>query len=206
MPMPLRFNISDWHQLCKVQSNNSRQLSITVQDLVSSNILTGLLIQVMHADYGCLFSCVVEGSGSLLTENAGHVHEFTTAQILAELYKYGFDVTYNPRAHLPGSQVNFLMSLKPLGYDKLRVLNVWAIENGVRTFKWYVVAFNLSLNPNWINNGYAARESEFLESLRNGSAVNVSAIKSNMYPESHNWSWSWLDYIASIDDILSENA
>ena len=45
MPEPLRYEISDWHQLTDVQSNNSRDLSIRVSDIIHSDILTGLRIR-----------------------------------------------------------------------------------------------------------------------------------------------------------------
>lgn len=200
--IPLRYNISDWHQLKDVKSNNSRSLSISVSDFIQNEYLTGLRIQVIHDSFGVLFACMLNAQGTILNEFSENlVVEFTHKQILLELEKYGFLVTYNPRESLSGSQIEYLMSLKKLGYDKIRILNVWYIENGVKLFRWYVVAFNVDKNIDWLNNGYAPNEWEFTESLNNGSAVNISAIS-----KTNCWSWSWLDYIANIDDILEDNA
>ena len=124
--------------------------------------------------------------------------EPTTDYILKELAKWGFDVQFDQELNLPQGQLDFLAELKDLGYDKLRVLNVWTIENTIQTFTPYIIVFNVSQNPDWLNNDYAASEQEFLNSLKNGSAVNISATsKANI------WSWGWLNFVANIDDILN---
>ena len=48
MSQPLRYNISDWHRLTEVKSNNSRKLRIDVTDLIQSDILTGMTISVIY--------------------------------------------------------------------------------------------------------------------------------------------------------------
>lgn len=132
---PLKYNISDWHQLKDVKSNNSRDLYILVSDLIQNDRLTGLRIQVLHKAFGVLFACILNAQGSIVSEfNNNMTLELTTKQIIGELKKYGFLVSYNPRNHLPGNQIEYLMTLKGLGYDKLRILNVWHIENGIKNF------------------------------------------------------------------------
>lgn len=198
---PLQYNISDWHQLSDAKSNNSRDLKICVSDIIQDNRLTGTRIQLNHTHFGVLFACVLKAQGTMVTEfNDNLVVEFTTQQILAELKKYGFLITYNPRAHLPGNQLEYLMSLHKLGYQKLRIMNVYKYVNGVKQFQWYVIAFNID-DANWLNNGYAISETEFMNALRDGKCVNISAIS-----KTNRWSWSWLDYVANIEDILEDNA
>ncbi len=200
--LPLRYNISDWRQLKNVKSNNSRDLYILVTEFMQNDKLMGLRIQVLHKAFGILFACVLNAQGSIVSEfNDNLTVELTPKQILAELKKYGFFVTYDPRNHLPGNQLEYLMTLKGLGYDKLRILNVWNTENGVKSFHWYVVAFNVKKNVEWINNGYSPSKKEFTESLKNGSSINISALS-----KVNRWSWNWLDYVANIDDILEDNA
>lgn len=202
MQMPLRYNISDWHQLTDVRSNNSRDLFITVTDFVQDKRLSGTRIQVNHRDFGVLFTCLVNAHGNMISElEENIIYELTPKQILLQLEVFGFFVTFEPKKHLSGNQISFLMTLKGLGYDKLRVLNVWYSENGVKVFKWYIVAFNIKQNPDWINNGYSPSEKEYATALQNGSAVNVSALSN----EKH-WDWSWLSYVANIDDILEDNS
>ena len=195
----LRYSITDWHQLKNVKSNNSRLLSIKVADLLHSNVLTGLRIQVYHEQYGPLFVCTLNAQGTIVTEvNNNIAVEPTNEQLIAELNKWGFDVVFDQKLHLPQGQIDFLSELKQLGYDKLRVLNVWTMHNAIKDFKPYIIVFNVSDNPTWLNNGYAASEQEFLSALKNGSAVNISATsKANV------WSWGWLTFVANIDDILN---
>ncbi len=199
--MPLRYNISDWHQLVEVKSNNSRDLFITVSDFLHDDRISGTRIQVNHKYYGVLFACVVNAQGSMISEfEENLVYELTPKQILLQLAVFGFNVTYEPKKHLSGNQLDFLMTIQGLGFDKLRVLNVWHTENGVKAFKWYVAAFNIKENPEWINNGYSPSEKEYTTALSNGSAMNISAL----IKEKH-WDWSWLDYVANINDILEDN-
>jgi hypothetical protein len=195
----LTYSITDWHQLKNVKSNNSRDLSIKVADLLHSNVLTGLRIQVYHTEYGPLYAVVLNAQGTIVTEiNDNMAVEPSTEDILAELHKWGFEVQFNQQLNLPQGQLDFLAELKDLGYDKLRILNVWTMQNAIKTFTPYIIVFNVAQNPDWINNGYAASEQEFLNSLKNGSAVNISATsKANI------WSWGWLTFVANIDDILN---
>lgn len=199
--IPLRYNISDWHQLVDVKSNNSQDLYISVSDFVQDKILYGLRIQVKHKSFGVLFSCIVNAQGSLLSEICDNIiYEFTPEQILLQLEVFGFMVTFNPRQHLPKNQIDFLSKLQGFQFDKIRILNVWHSENGIKCFKWYVVAFNIKDNPDWINNGYSPSEKEFKQSLENGSAMNISALSKDKH-----WNWSWLNYVANINDILEDN-
>lgn len=202
MTIPLRYNISNWHQLSKVLSNNSRDLHITVSDMMQNDKLTGTRISVCHKDYGVLFACVLNATGSLVSQlNNETTIEFTPEQILSELQKYGFYVTFEPREHLPGAQLEYLMALTGFKFDKLRKLGIWHYENGVKVFRWCIVAFKVENHVDWINVGYEPSEEEFEKALRNGTAINISAIS-----KINKWSWKWLDYVANIDDILEDNA
>jgi len=188
--------------LSECKSNNSRDLSISVGDIIQDKRLRGLKILLNHIDFGPLFACVINAKGNMISElNDNLVAELTPQQILTELSKYGFLITFNPREHLPGNQLAYLQQLIGFGYDKIRILNVWKLVNGVKAFNWYVVGFNANKNEFWLNNGYSPSDKEFMEALRNGSAINISA-----YSKTNNWSWSWLDYIADIGDILEDNS
>lgn len=203
MSNPLQYNISSWDQLTKCQSNNSIHLHIGITDYTDEAKLTGTLIQVKHDLFGTLFACLVNASGKLLSEDfENHIHEFTTEQILSELAKFGFNVTYNPREHLDGEQIEYLMTLNQLGFDKIRTLVVHKFtKNGHTEPTPIVVAFKVDKCSKWIDDRYAENESDFLIALGNGSAINISAISQDKHFE-----WNWLDYVASIDDILKDNA
>ena len=194
MPEPLRYTITDWHQLRDVQSNNSRDLRIVVSDLIQNDILTGLKIQVTHNLYGALFACVLNAQGSIITPEQ-EIIEFPTERILQELAKYGFYVTYNQVDYLPADQLNFLYSLLALGYDKLRILNVCTKH----THFSYLVLFNVDKAPaSWLYNLHVATYAEYTKVLQNGGAVNIT-------DNGKRWSWEWLNFVANIEDILEQN-
>jgi hypothetical protein len=197
----LRYRISDWSQLPQTLSNNSTQLKIGVSDINNPPELTGTRIQVRHQTLGVLSSYVVNAQGDMITElDLNVTYELTTEQILAELAKWGFDITYVPKLSLPDRQVEYLTTLKGLEFDKIRILTVYDHANLTAESHWYVIGFNAKQNPYWLNNMYAVRREEFYKSLNNGSAINITGIS-----DTNNWSWSWLaGKVLSIDDILTD--
>lgn len=202
MPRPLRYEISDWHQLSKCQSNNSRDLKIHVTDFIQDERLQGLRICLKHRVFGTLFACVLDSKGSMISNFAPNmVYELTKDQILAELRKYGYLITFKEYNTLPGNQLQYLMTLDQLGYDKIRILSVWSIENGCRKFEPNIVVFKVEPHPQWLNAGYSASLSEFTDALVDGSALNITNISNTL-----NFQWDWLvNWVADIDDILSNN-
>lgn len=200
--MPLRYKISDWHQLRNCASNNSSKLHIQVSDFVNNDALEGNRITIYHDTYGPVFVYVIQARGRIITEAyPDKVYELTVSQILSELEKYGFIVEYDPRPHLPQSQLEYLRTLDSLHFDKIRVLSTWKLNpDGTKVTKQLVCAFIVSENPKWIDNAYSPSEEEFNRSVTNGYALNLSAIS-----RSHLYSWSWLDYVANISDILRDN-
>lgn len=203
--LPLQYRIYNWKQLTQCKSNTSTQLHIKYTEFLNNDRLTGLRIAVVHDDFGVLFATTLNCSGTIVYDaeylDVG-TFEFPLQEILEELKKWGFNIIYNPAMLLPGKTIELLLAIDRLHFDKIRLLNTWKLVNNVKQFNLKVVAFNVEQNPYWINNGYAPSEQEFLEALNNGSAFNVSALA-----ESRNISWSWLhNWVASIDDILAENA
>lgn len=203
--LPLRYNISNWIQLSECRSNNSADLYITVKQIIDdgSHRLEGTNILVNHNQYGTLFACLVNSNGSLLTPDpvSGIIKEFTTDEILAELNKFGFDVTFEINQHLSGEQVSYLLTLSGLNYDKLRKLPVFEYDGmGNKIFSDYIVAFNVEQCPDWINMDYTCKNSEFLSKLNDGVALNLTFMsKTQMFD------WTWLTYVANIDDIIRDN-
>lgn len=200
--LDLQYKVSNWHQLIGCQSNNSRELHINVTDFIQNEILTGTRISVNHDRFGCLFSTVLRCNGSLVTCNNLEVStDIDPGTILSELRKYGFYVNYDPVDKLPGDQVNYLMTIRDLGFDKLRLLDVWHIENGVKVFETFVVVFNISENVQWLNSGYSPSRTEFNRSLENGTAMNLTNISNT---KKYRWDWLY-NWVANIDDIISDN-
>lgn len=201
MNEPLRYEITDWHQLSGIRSNTSPKLSIKVADMVNNTELTGLRICVSHETHGPVFTCIIYPSGSaVVSDDESASLYLTTDQILRALYTYGFFVTYVQYRHLPSDQLAYLAEINTLGFDKLRILPVYRRIHDVYKIKNIIVVFNIKQNPSWINNSYICSDHEFTRSLKEGSCINISATGT-----ANKWDWGWLDFVANIDDIIKEN-
>lgn len=200
---PLRYRISDWRQLTKCESNTSRDIHVTVTDFIQDDRLSGLRIQVNHNTFGTLFACVLNAKGAIVNNSDTEVpQEFTPAQILKELDKYGISVSLAPRNFLTGSMLTYLMLVRDLKYDKLRVLAIWHMENTNLVSEEKIVAFQANEHPAWLNNGYSASKAEFEAALNDGTAINLTYIGN-----AANLSWGWLrGFVASIDDVIADNS
>ena len=202
MSNPLRYNISNWFQLSECKSNNSADLYITVKQIIDdgSHRLTGINILVQHNQYGTLFACLVDANGTLLTPDpvSGIIKEFTTDEILAELNKFGFDVTFTINQHLSGDQISYLITLNDLGFDKIRKLLVY--YSNTKRYSEFLVAFNVEKCPQWIKNDYTCGAKEFVEAMQYSGAMNLTDLK-----QTKGFDWTWLTYVANIDDIIEDN-
>lgn len=199
---PLRYNISNWWQLTECKSNNSVDLSIVVSQVIDdgSQRLEGLKIQVVHKQYGTLFACLINSSGSLLTPDSvsGIIKEFSTEEICAELYKFGFDVKFEINQHLSGDQISYLMTVYDLGYNKLRRLYVQDKPGG--KYSEYIVVFNVYKCPDWINLDFTCGKKPFVDALISSGAMNLTDLE-----QTKGFDWTWLSYVANIDDIIRDN-
>ena len=189
MSLPLRYQISDWHQLTQCLSNNSGMLHICVSDILNESSLNCTLIQVKHDTYGILFAYCVDESGELLSGES-----LSTDMILKELNRFGFDIIFAKKMNLKPDQLEYLTSLKGLQYDKIRQVNTLYTIEAERNI---VVAFNSSKLGNWLSNTYNPSYQELSEALYNCSACII--------PE-YEYDWSWLTYIGNIDEILKDNS
>lgn len=206
-PQPLRYKISSWKQLPKCMSNNDKELRITVTEFVGNFDLCGTRISVVHPRFGVLFSEVLGAYGSYITTLRTSNNYDTTAfeldteHILQELRKYGFFIVYHQRDKLPDKMLEYLNTLRSLGFDKIRVLNVYEYDSaGEKDFKWYVVGFKSCAHKYWLNNTYSPSKKEFTQALLDGTAINISEMNS-----AKGFNWSWLDFVANIDDVLKDN-
>lgn len=202
---PLRYQISDWHQLPGCKSNNDKCLKISITDFIQDPRLSGTRISVEHPTFGNLFTYIVDLSGNLIS-NLSLSSELQTHlsidDILLQLSRFGFLITYKEYEHLSGNQLQFLMTINNLHFDKIRLLNVWDVEDGVKQFKLYVVAFQVEPLSQWLNAGYAPSNTEFQNALNSGYALNVSALS-----EAQSFSWDWLyNWVADISDIIESNS
>ena len=135
--------------------------------------------------------------GPWLWKYSGIIREFTTKEILAELNKFGFDVTFEINQHLSGDQISYLITLSDLGFDKLRMLEVQQLDG---RYANYLVAFNVEKCPDWIRNDFTCGRKPFLEALNSSGAMNLTDLK-----QTKGFDWTWLTYVANIDDIIEDN-
>ena len=202
----LRYEITDWSQVTECLSNNSPDLRMRYIE-ISDEDLEGKLIQVEHTLYGTLFACLVEGRGPLLSSpdplNPAALHVFRLEDILMELYKFGFDIIFKRERKLSGDQLNYLITLRGLGFQKLRYLNIVLpyVPNKPK-YRRIVVGFMVGPHPKWLNSTYSCPETEYLKAIEDGSAINLTAISQTV-----GFDWSFLrDFVLSIDDILAVNS
>lgn len=195
----LRYQISSWQQLPNCLSNTSRELHVHVANIVNSPNLSGLRISIEHDRYGTLFTYMAGCGGELIdiTPEA----DISTEQILGQLRQFGFLVQFSPESNLPSSQLEYMLTLRKLHYDKIRILNVWKPRiTTEKEFKQYVVAFQSSAHKFWLNREYSPSEDEFTEGLINGTAINLTDIS-----KTKRYNWSWLkEYVANIDDVVRD--
>lgn len=196
----LRYNISNWNQLSQCLSNISNSLHIRVRNSTYDK-LEGTVIEVYHDDLGVLFSYLVDGRGDMLDARTSNAPDMTVSELLDELSRFGFLVTFNRRAYLSEDQLNYLRTLLGLGLDKLRLLYVYQYTaNGLKISEPHIVAFNVEPNPGWLDNTYTASLDEFHTALSNGSAVDLDDVS-----DTKRYRWDWLDYVANIQDIIDDN-
>lgn len=195
---PLRYQISSWRQLPECRSNNSKDLRIHVSDLFNNDMLRGFKISVDHPAFGVLFACVLDGRGLIVTELDGD-KSMTVPQILRELERFGFLITYHPNKDLNSKQIEYLITLRGLLYDKIRKISVWTPSNGTTNRSIKIVAFRSDKLGDWLNNWYSPSESEFTKALVDGVAINLTDMS-----KTYKFNWDWLDYVANIDDALKD--
>lgn len=199
---PLQYQISNWKQLSKCLSNNSKELHIKVTEFIQDDRLSGTRIAVHHDVFGVLFSYIVDASGSIISDFDPNISpNLTVDQILIQLAKFGFLVKFKENENLSGDQIQYLMTLDSLHFDKLRILNFWKSVNGVKQFTTVVVAFQVQYLPDWLNSGYSPNQDEYTTALNNGWAINLSSISKDKH-----YRWDWLyNWVANISDIISDN-
>lgn len=194
MSNDLRYEISDWHQLPQCKSNTSRQLSIKVSDILNDDRLSAVRITVYHESFGDLYTVLINPQGTIMYDT----FEIDTQKVLNDLSCFGFLVQFSQRKHLSGNMIQKLMTLNTMGFDKIRRLLVLDRKTNQKSI--CIVAFMINKLPDWIYNDYESDTVELTCALQNGSALNLSALS-----YFQNLNWSWLDYVASIDDVLRDN-
>ena len=64
----------------------------------------------------------------------------------------------------------------------------------------YLVVFNVEKCPDWIQNDYTCSLKVLRDALQSSGAMNLTDL-----PQTRGFDWTWLTYVANIDDIISDN-
>lgn len=194
--LPLKYKISSWYQITQCLSNNSKALHLRVTDFINNPSLKGIKISVEHDTLGTLFAYVVEPEGKIVSkvDDSG----FTTDQLLRQLAVYGFLIEFAPELRLSFSQIEYLITLDKLGFDKLRRIGV-QVDPTKPIPELRIVGFNVKKLPEWLHNTYALTPDELSDALVNGYAIDITEIS-----RTQKYCWDWLDYVANITDIISD--
>ena len=200
--IPLRYNIASWAQAPECLSNASPDLHISVAT-IKDRLLNTQIISVEHVMYGTLFAAAVSGDGVIVSNYDGYGNPITwlsTEEILQQLARYGFFITFNVKGNLPGLMISYLMTLNGLGYQHITRMRVVDDEGDAHIS---VVAFQGNKHPDWLTYPHEVSADEMIKAVMTGTALNVTALTKDMFlPDD----WSWLTFVANINDILEENA
>ena len=202
MSQLLRYQISNWNQIVDCLSNNSRNLYITLSKVIDRPTISGQIIKVRHSKYGTLFAAILNGHGKLLnncTEDNLPLPFMSTEEILTELQRFGFYITYDVKCHLPDNILDFLTTVDNLGYDKItKVCLETTFDNSSRLWLPTTIVMKSQFNDDLLTYGCKVTRKVFNKKLTDNVIMNIQ--------NEPDMKWDWVKYIANIEDILLENA
>lgn len=196
---PFRYAIDNWRQAVNARSNNDPTLRIKVTDFVSSMILQGLRIQVVHPQYGIVFACLTEANGRLVnsTDSVG----LTTTQIIAALTQLGFDITFKETIQVEGPTREFLVAARDAGYTHVRYAPVRVRSLAPTTRNQLVtvdrvVCFNENKNPELLK--------QYIKPIvpTQNLKMAIMIVSPNNNP---NLNFNWLTMPMEIQSVLTDN-
>lgn len=163
--------------------------------------LEGLLLQVNHTNLGTLFAAVIQGTGVLVTQEDeyGYAIPFmTTDEILRQISKFGFYVTYKRRSHLPGPVLDFFQRWMDMGYGRItRVLLQSENKYGDTIWVDSVVLFKETVeNQDLLCYGKKLSRIAYMKKVDANSIQNVTNV---------GFDWDWVDSFYRLEDIMDEN-
>ena len=163
--------------------------------------LNGMVVSVSHPNYGVLFAAMIEGSGILITdvdEEGIDIPFLTTEEILRQLMKFGFYITYDVKDNLPIDVFVFLAKLEDLGYDKITRIALESYDvSGNKLWLPTIIVMKSEFNPDLLTFDCKVTKKAFQAKLSEASIINVTHEPGMV--------WDWVTYIANISDLLDEN-
>ena len=125
MPMdiePKYYAIDNWRQACNATSNTDPTLKIRYTQFVNNACLEGGRLQVVHPEFGVVFSCFTQASGTLVDYDPNAFLD--TPSILLALRQLGFDIKFKVNPVINSATRQYLQSAWNMGYTSIR----WAIK------------------------------------------------------------------------------
>lgn len=144
---------------------------------------------------------MTDGVGEIITkydEEGNDLPFLTTDEILKQLMKFGFYITYDVKSNLPSNVISLLQSMYELGYDKINKILVRSRDNsGHYVWRPKVVVMFSDQNTDIITYGAKITRTLFDNKLESNSIMNLT--------DKEDMNWDWLTYVCNISDILDEN-
>lgn len=125
MPMdiePKYYAIDNWRQACNAVSNTDPTLKIRYTQFVNNACLEGGRLQVVHPEFGVVFSCFTQASGTLVDYDPNAFLD--TPSILLALRQLGFDIKFKINPVINEATRQYLQSALNMGYTSIR----WAVK------------------------------------------------------------------------------
>ena len=201
---PKYYAIDNWRQACNATSNTDPTLKIRYTQFVNNAALEGGRIQVVHPEFGVVFSCFTSASGSLVDYDPNAFLD--TPSILLALRQLGFDIRYKINPVINEQTKQYLQSALNMGYTSIR----WAVKQYPRktdatvygdkyihkeiieAHTRVVICFDENKRPDYMN--------QFLQPIRNfGGDVMVVDLAKNPALD-----FSWLCVPMNIQSVLQE--
>lgn len=207
MPMdiePKYYAIDNWRQACNATSNTDPTLKIKYTQFVNNACLEGGRIQVVHPEFGVVFSCFTQASGTLVDYDPNAFLD--TPSILLALRQLGFDIKFKVNPVINSATRQYLQSAWNMGYTSIR----WAVKQYPRrtdatvygdkyihkeiieAHTRVVICFDENKRPDYMN--------QFIQPIKNfsGDVMVVDLAKDPSLD------FSWLSVPMNIQSILQE--
>ena len=207
MPMdiePKYYAIDNWRQACNATSNTDPTLKIKYTQFVNNACLEGGRIQVVHPEFGVVFSCFTQASGTMVDYDPNAFLD--TPSILLALRQLGFDIKFKVNPVINSATRQYLQSAWNMGYTSIR----WAVKQYPRktdatvygdkyihkeiieAHTRVVICFDENKRPDYMN--------QFIQPIKNfsGDVMVVDLAKDPSLD------FSWLCVPMNIQSILQE--
>ena len=207
MPMdiePKYYAIDNWRQACNATSNTDPTLRIRYTQFVNNACLEGGRLQVVHPEFGVVFSCFTQASGTMVDYDPNAFLD--TPSILLALRQLGFDIKFKVNPVINSATRQYLQSAWNMGYTSIR----WAVKQYPRktdatvygdkyihkeiieAHTRVVICFDENKRPDYMN--------QFIQPIKNfsGDVMVVDLAKDPSLD------FSWLCVPMNIQSILTE--